>query len=96
LDRDRELVPEGQFCEVRYEDLIARPIDEVHKIYDRLELGDFDKVQPALEAYFAEKADYKADRYNLSPEIRAEIDRRWRFYLERYGYAAEPAQAKCA
>jgi hypothetical protein len=58
-------------------------------IYDRLGLGEFEAVRPAIEAYFVQKADYQTNRYQLSPELRAEVARRWAPYLRRYGYAEE-------
>lgn len=89
FERDRQLIPAGQLCEIRYEELIANPIEQMRAAYDQLELGRFDAVRPALEAYFAEKADYQTNRYKLSAELRAEVTRRWGSYLRRYGYQEE-------
>ena len=89
FDRDRPLIGPGQFCEVRYEDLIADPVEQMRLIYERLELGDFAAVEPAIRQYFAGQKDYKTNRYQITPEIRAEITRRWGKYLKDYGYAAE-------
>lgn len=91
FERDRQLIPAGQLCEVRYEELVADPIEQMRTVYERLELGDFEKVRPALESYFAAKADYKTNRYQMSPEMQAEITRRWGFFFERYGYPVESA-----
>jgi hypothetical protein len=91
FERDRHLIDPARFCEVRYEDLIKRPVEEVRKMYAHLGLGDFAAVQPAVEAYFAEKADYQTNRYKQPPEQRAEIGCRWRTFIEQYGYASEPA-----
>jgi omega-hydroxy-beta-dihydromenaquinone-9 sulfotransferase len=92
--RDEHLIPPGHLCEVRYEDLISDPIGEMRLVYQQLSLGDFDRVLPALKGYFAERADYKTNRYDLDPQLEAEINRRWRYYLERYGYVAEPQQLR--
>ena len=86
FDRDRHLMAPGQLCEVRYEDLISRPLEQMRRIYQELELGDFDAVRPAIETYMAAQKDYKTNRYQLSPENRAEIGRRWEKYLLKYGY----------
>ena len=86
FERDRPLIPAGQFCEVRYEDLVADPIGQMKKVYAVLGLGGIEPVQPALEAYVAEKADYKTNRYQLAPEVRVEIARRWAGFFQRYGY----------
>jgi hypothetical protein len=89
FERDRSLIPAGQFCEVRYEDLVADPIGQMEQVYGRLGLGDFERVRPAVAAYFAEKADYQTNRYAVSAETRAEIARRWGAFFKRYGYAVE-------
>jgi len=86
FERDRHLIGPGRYCEVRYEDLVADPIGETGKIYERLELGQFDRVLPELEKYVAGQKGYKTNRYSISDEIRAEIGRRWSAYIERYGY----------
>jgi omega-hydroxy-beta-dihydromenaquinone-9 sulfotransferase len=92
FERDRHLIDPARFCEVRYEDLVKQPAEEVRKMYEHLGLGDFAVVQPAVAAYFAEKADYKTNRYRQPPEQRAEISRRWRSFIEQYDYASEPAE----
>ena len=89
FERDRNLMGPGQFCEVRYEDLIADPVEQIRLAYEELKLGDFEAVRPAIEEYFAEQKDYKTNRYQITPEMRAEITRRWGKYIEQYGYAAE-------
>jgi hypothetical protein len=93
FERDRNLIGPGQFCEIRYEDLIADPVEQMRSIYDRLELGDFEAVRPAIDKYVAGQKDYKTNRYQITPEVRAEITRRWGKYLSDYGYAAEQAGA---
>jgi hypothetical protein len=96
FERDRYLIPTTQFCELRYEDLVANPVEQMQRVYEQLGLGEFERVRPAIAAYFAASADYKTNRYTLSEEQRAEIARRWRDYLVRYGYAdpSEPAHAE--
>jgi hypothetical protein len=89
FERDRKLIGPGQFCEIRYEELVADPIEQMRRVYKELELGDFDAVRPAIENYFAGKKDYKTNRYQMTPELHAEITRRWTTFIEQYGYATE-------
>jgi len=89
FERDRGLIPAGQFCEVRYEDLVAQPIQEMQRVYEELNLSRFEKVLPQMEAYFAKKADYKTNRYQLPPELAAEVSRRWAGFFQRYGYSED-------
>ena len=91
FERDRELIGPGQFCEVRYEELVANPVEQMRRVYEELQLGGFDSAKPGIEDYLAGQKDYKPNRFQMAPELRAEITRRWAKYLERYGYAKEEA-----
>ena len=88
FERQRRLIPPARLCEVRYEDLVADPIGQMRAVYQQLELGEFDRVLPAIQQYFADKADYQTNRFQLAPEQCVEIGRRWRSFIERYSYAA--------
>jgi len=94
LERDRELIPPGRFCEVSYESLVADQIGEVERIYEELELGEFDRVLPRLREFVAGQADYKPNRYNIAPELRGEIARRWAPFIEKYGYESAAAEIR--
>ncbi len=89
FDRDRPLLGAGQFCEIRYEDLVRDPLEQMRQVYEKLSLGDFKHVRPALQTYADEHRDYRTNRYELAPETRDEITRRWGWFAERYGYEQE-------
>lgn len=86
LEETRTLVPPGRFYELRYEDLVADPAGEMRKLYEHLQLGDFDKVLPHLQQHLAGLTDYKTNRYNITPELAAKITHRWGSIIDRYGY----------
>ncbi len=86
----REMIPPGRLVEVRYEDLVDNVVGHMRRIYEQLDLGQFDEMKPAIEAYVADHADYRAHRYEPPPELRREIYRRWRPYFERHGYDLDP------
>jgi hypothetical protein len=43
-------------------------------------------MRPAMETHVGGQKDYKTNRHELEPELKAEIRRRWAGYFERYGY----------
>lgn len=87
FESQRRALASNRICDVRYEDLVRDPVPEMRRIYDRLELGDFETMQPKLEAFVATQRDYQATRHEeLEPEIKAEIRRRWGAYASKYGY----------
>ena len=79
-------MPAGCLAETRYEDLVQDPIGEIGRIYSELKLGGFEQVREKIEQYLAEKKNYQTNRYELEPEVRLEIKKRWGWYCERYGY----------
>jgi membrane-bound metal-dependent hydrolase YbcI (DUF457 family) len=89
LEATRGLVAPSRFFELRYEDLVRDPVARLRALYDHLGLGGFDALLPRLEKYLASTAGYRTNRYEMSPELRAEITRRWGDVIRRYGYGTE-------
>jgi hypothetical protein len=93
LEATRALVDPSRFYEVRYEELVRDPAGQMRQLYDHLQLGGFEKVQPKIEAYFNRVAGYQTNRYDLPPKQREEVTRRWGTVIKRYGYAPKPEPA---
>lgn len=87
----RDLIPAGRLYETRYEDLLADPVGQMQAVYEKLDLGDFERVRAQIEQYFADKKTYKTNRYGISPELQQQISTRWSDYIQRYGYSTETA-----
>ncbi len=88
LREARPLVPAGHFSDVRYEDLVRDPIGEMERIYRELELGGFDEVRPAIEAYFARNREVRGGRYELTPDQKLKVERGLAEVIEETGYGA--------
>jgi hypothetical protein len=91
FERDRPRLAEGQLHEIHYEDLVADPVTKMEEAYDRLELGDFERVRPAFEEQAASMQKYQRNSYQHDPRIVALISDRWKPFLDRYGYTAPRA-----
>ncbi len=93
LEEGRKLVDPSHFYELRYEDLTRDPVGQMQALYEHLGLGDFEQVRPRLDEYLRKTAGYETNRYQLSPEQRAEITRRWGDVIRRYGYDLDGASS---
>lgn len=91
LEATRSIVPQDRLLDVRYEDLVEDKVGTMRQIYDCLDLGEFETVRPAIEAYAKEHADYRPHQYAPAPELEREVFQRWKPYYERYGYTGSPA-----
>ncbi len=88
--RDQHLIPESRFFEVRYEDLVRDPIEQMRSLYEHLSLGEFEIARPKLQAYFKDQEDYRTGTYQIPDALREEIDRRWGPHMRQYGYCQQP------
>lgn len=86
LEEARPLFKPGRFHEVRYEELVKDPVGELRKVYGALELDGFDAAQPRIEQYLRQTDGYETNKYAITPEQRATIDREWGDVIRRYGY----------
>ena len=87
FERDRVTLPASRLHEVRYEDLVADPVGRLAAAYEQLELGEFAAVRGALEETSRSMKRYRTNTYAHDPRIVAEISRRWKPFIDRYGYA---------
>jgi hypothetical protein len=84
---DREQLGPSQLVELRYEDLVADPRSEIRTIYERLELGDFARIEPALNEHLSEVRDYRTNRHRaIDPEVRERLQSAWARYFAEFGY----------
>ena len=90
-------LPAARFAEIRYEDLVADPVEQVAALYDRLELGSLEPARGAIAAYCEQNRTYQTNRYELTLAETESITARWRKYVERQGYAVRmPPAVSCA
>jgi len=85
-ERQRVEIDDAHLLEIRYEDLVADPVGQVQAIYEKLELGDFEKMKPTLQTYLDSQKSYQPNVHELAPEIEEKIKDRWGGYMERFGY----------
>lgn len=84
---ERGLIPPGQYCEVAFEELERDPLCQVARIYDELGLGDFDRVQPKIEAYTRDRADYRKNEHRpIASPLRERIAEEWAMGFREWGY----------
>lgn len=93
FERDRELIPPNRLAEVRYEDLVRDPQQQLQSVYEQLELGDFSRLRSALGEFRRENRAYQTNRYKLPPEVEQKVRERWAMYFDRYGYSTSVVTA---
>lgn len=81
------LIPEGQYCQVSFEDLVANMTGQVEAIYRQLGLTGFEQALPKLQAYVEAHADYQKTIHRpLEEAVRQRIANAWQRNFDEWGY----------
>jgi hypothetical protein len=86
FEEQRTRIDPAHICDVKYEDLVADPVGEVSRLYERLDLGDFRLVQGAIAAFADKQKEYQTNKHEFDEALAAKIRERWADYFRRYGY----------
>ena len=82
---EKSLIPEDRLMVIGFEEIKRKPIEVMIRIYDFL--GDAELDKKALQAYLDSVNSYRQNRYDpLSAELIQEINRRFAFVFEEFGY----------
>ncbi len=79
-------LPPERGIEVAFDELEQSPSAVLERIDRRLDLGDFEAVRARFEAYLATVATYRRNRYRFAAADNEAVARRWRPFIERWGY----------
>lgn len=88
--RDRQLIPRGSLCEIRFEGLTRDPLGCLCEVYEQLGLHDFDRMQPRLTDYLATIEGYQNNSLCLQPHDQARVAERWHESFKAWGYPLDP------
>lgn len=85
--KDKALIPENQLFEMRYDDFIGAPLDQLKKAYEHLDLNGFDEASRYFENEIRSAGNYRKNAYDSIPgSIKEKIRVRWAFAFEAFGY----------
>lgn len=84
----RDRIPTEQLIEIRYEDLVANPVEQLEQLYQRLGWDGFDKMRPKLESRMQQDKDYQVNRHLLSSEQEAKVRAVCERYMQLYRYGS--------
>ncbi len=76
-----------RIARVRYEDLVADPVGEMARLYDDLELEDFDSVRSPLERYLTSVAGHTRNRLRLTANQKERVTTSWGEIIRSKGYS---------
>ncbi|MDP4175781.1 MAG: sulfotransferase [Bacteroidota bacterium] len=83
----RSMIPYGNLVDICFEEVEKNTLGQMKYIYEKLNLGDFERVRPAMENYTKSQKEYKKNKYAKLPEnIFKEIAKQWHRSFVEWGY----------
>lgn len=86
---EMSLIPKQNLVELKYEDFVAEPLENLEKIYAAISLNGFEKAKPFFEEEFKKYGSYHKNKFNMSADLAEKILSRIRFAFERFGYSTD-------
>jgi len=84
--KHKDLIPNGQLIEIRYEDFVKDPLGKTKNIYEKLGISGFKGAEPFMREYLDQKASYKTNVYKFDQKLLEKIKKTWGFTIKRWGY----------
>ena len=84
--REKHLIKDENYVEIRYEDFINQPLKKLKEIYDSINLPDFEKYEKRFKDYIAMQSNYKPRKYEISKEDKERIYSEWNLTIDKWGY----------
>ncbi|MCX6269782.1 MAG: sulfotransferase [Bacteroidetes bacterium] len=81
---DKSKIPAGNLVEIRYEDLIKYPLEQVRNIYNKLQLNGFEGVEEKIKEYINSQKEFTLSHYQINKQIMEMIDNEWN--IDSIGY----------
>jgi len=92
---EKHFIPEANYHEIRYDDLINDPSGELQKAYEKLALPDFKEYESDLKAYLSTIADYKKNELpNLPGDLQEKLFVEWKRYFTEWNYPMKVSEPK--
>ncbi len=85
-ERDKQLIPEGNSYELRFEDFEKDAYNLTSDIYNRLSLDGFAEASAAIGEYIGKKKGHKKNKYAYAPSTIEKVNRHWDFALRQWNY----------
>jgi len=84
----RDRIPEGQLIEIPYTDLVDDTLGSLRRVYDALDLPDFETGRPAIERYLSSLQGYRVNRYPALDDVTTRrIADEWGRFFDEWGYS---------
>ncbi|MBT7121676.1 MAG: sulfotransferase [Clostridia bacterium] len=84
--KSKKNIPQDNLLEIKYEDFIDDAKTYIEQIYTTLKIEGFENTKQNLFEYIDSQKSYKTNTYDISKRNIRQINRRMKFFFDKYGY----------
>ena len=84
---EKDLIPAGQLIEMPYQQFIQKPMENMQKIYEILQLHDFNYCENIMREYVERQKSYVRLKHELPPDEKAQVTKKVEPFLQYWGYS---------
>jgi len=85
-EKEKKFIPEGNLVEIKYEDLLENPLEQISRIYRKLNLPSFSSEEGRIVEKIRREKNYKTRKYAMDRNTIDKINLNWPDLLQRLGY----------
>jgi hypothetical protein len=85
----KHLIPKENLLEVKFEDFVKDKEKGLKEIYEKLNLGDYSKMEPTYKEYLSSIKSYKKNKLRNDDEVIDIVNKHWAFAFKDFGYDME-------
>jgi hypothetical protein len=80
-------IPDNQFIEISYDELVMNPFETIQKISEKIDLGKSEEFDRSLQEYILKNKNYKKNKYpEIDLKLKRTIYEQFRESFERWNY----------
>lgn len=83
---EMELIPDGNHADIRYEDLIKQPMQELERLYSNLDLDGFSATKTKFREYVDSQKDIHLFKYDIDNSTKQKIYGYLKDNIDLWGY----------
>ena len=83
---EKHLIPSEHLIEVRYEEFIEKPVEEMKRIYTDLNLSHYTENEQQIIRYATSQRKFKTSSYNMDNATKKHIYEQWQFAFKEFNY----------
>jgi hypothetical protein len=87
--KERTKIPAENLIEIRYEDFITKPLEQLENIYTKLHLNGFKESEKKFTEYIVSQTYVKQQKYVLDKSVKEKIYTEWKFVFDAFNYEKE-------